>query len=37
MVSYTITYNSKTFNWQDKMITDYIVERKKWAIILEIH
>ena len=29
MVSYTITYNSKTFNWQDKMITDYIVERKK--------
>lgn len=29
MVSYTVTYNSKTFNWQGKMITDYIVERKK--------
>lgn len=29
MVSYTITYNSKTFNWQGKVITDYIVERKK--------
>lgn len=29
MVSYSITYNSKTFNWQGKMITDYIVERKK--------
>ena len=29
MVSYTVTYNSKTFNWQGKIITDYIVERKK--------
>jgi hypothetical protein len=29
MVSYTITYNSKTFNWQGKVITDYIVERKQ--------
>lgn len=29
MVSYTITYNNKTFDWNGKTITDYIVERKK--------